>query len=136
MVDWGLDLSQFFDAERDFSGWQFVFVKARKSQSESLLQAIHEVALANNVYDDYADFWLQPVEFPEINMAKVFFITCPSALKFFLPYLRPGHYRLPVQDRLFLSPRLLLLAGIDTLRYVLWVDGKVQKEDIQALDAD
>ncbi|KAM3520101.1 hypothetical protein MY4038_009551 [Beauveria bassiana] len=56
-----------------------------------------------------------------------------GSLRLFIPRFRPGHYRMHVLDRLRLATEFSV-GHADDLRYLLWIDGKVQKEDIKTLD--
>lgn len=137
MLDWGLDLSLFFYPGMNSSHLYFLFAAAGDDRPGQIVEAIHEMALANNIYEEYADCWLQRQmrrsKNQNIRRARFHLLLHLGALKFFLPYLRPGHYSLPVQDRLY-----FLFASdsveAECVRYVLWADGKVQKEDIHTLD--
>ncbi|KAM3546753.1 hypothetical protein ARSEF1564_000329 [Beauveria bassiana] len=56
-----------------------------------------------------------------------------GSLRLFIPRFLPGHYRMHVLDRLRLATEFSV-GHADDLRYLLWIDGKVQKEDIKTLD--
>ncbi|KAM3562408.1 hypothetical protein ARSEF4850_002798 [Beauveria asiatica] len=132
MVDWGLDLTRCLDPREESSS----STVPKLIRNFSAFRSVHEYAVAKNLDKDIADCWLLPsYTSKRLGWRSVTPSTqwCSDPLRFFIPYLRPGHYRMHVLDRLRLAAYFMHLHA-DDLRYLLWIDGKVQREDIQKLD--
>lgn len=137
MVDWGLDLVQCFDPTSPVKGsfWLLFF-----SPHQETIKEVHSIALANNLYEEIADLW--PLSHNEIiglqqaqNVRFLGFTENAYSLALFLPYLQPGHYDLPIERRLMsISYIPFPIFEPDSLRHLLWADGRVRPDDIQALD--
>ncbi|KAJ6789150.1 hypothetical protein PWT90_11073 [Aphanocladium album] len=142
LIQMGLDFGTCFDPKS--ASLVFASLSARvRGDKWVFAQRAHELAISKNAYDEYTDEWLlpahsfwkgeaAPAQDITPGLARAFLESSPDALKLFLPHLRPGHYLLPAIDRLHLVMRFPTNAGC--LRYLLWEDGKVKKEDIQALE--
>lgn len=146
MINWGLDLQQCFDrayGARVLMPYFYRLPEESSLQERAKLVAIHELALARNIYEDLAsssDSWFLSGEeshkasLPQGRLFDTFsrLYLDPFVFKLFLPHLRPGHYDLPVTERLFM-PYVVNYIDPDCLRYMLWRDGEAQGDDIRAL---
>lgn len=142
MMNWGLDLGQIFDPS-SFPIAIGSLLKEIDCGEFGFINELHNLALTKNAYETCADKWLLtshefpwPKNGPARNLTpslpRCYLEGKPKALKFYLPHFRPGHYQLPAVDRLRFLMWFPIIA--DGLRYVLWVDGQVQAQDIRALD--
>lgn len=136
LIGLGLDYSQCFNYKRNIGLITLCMLRFEPTQG----QALHELALANNVYEANVDNWLLPDEdahnghYPgQRTLQQVSSICWDNyfMLKQVLPHLRPGHYTLRVDDRAAFYDNCPPTS--DCLRYLLWCDGKLNHDDIQDL---
>ncbi|KGQ05566.1 hypothetical protein BBAD15_g9164 [Beauveria bassiana D1-5] len=132
MVDWGLDLTRCLDPRERSSSWTISMLM----QDFSKYRSVHEFVVAKNLVEDITDCWLLP-NYTSKQRGWQSVVSnaswCSGSLRLFIPRFRPGHYRMHVLDRLRLATEFSV-GHADDLRYLLWIDGKVQKEDIKTLD--
>lgn len=129
MADWGLDLDQCFDPTKHILGICYMLMHRNTERIEE----VHQLALSRNVYENIADSW----DFCGKGMsksAKLLVTTCAAAsydVGTILPYLWPGYYDLPVEERLNFAR---MAFNSKAFRYFLWPGGRVRPDDIHTLE--
>lgn len=144
MTEWGLDLAEIFDPASPVLSLVNILFKTSDNRLEDL-EILHQLALSKNAYNTNAEAWfLEPWSLEEQRLrpinTRLEVTVClsanPDAMRLILPHLRPGHYQLPVRDRLSFFSFCMNDIDADSLEVVLRQDGKIRPEDVQELDQD